>query len=1107
MNTEIFHLNPNRLIDLIRDLIENRIETDSGFLRALIGIRFVFVLLGLTIYFYLVPLTKEMQPLARMAIGAYFAYILILGFLAEFHESWFVGAKSKQTQLVWDSCFSLVFYWLSGTYSILAQLTLVVPFLLLIKLFHFRTALLYGAIMLVLILWMIYLKYGHVGVSEGIGLVILTIETVFFFAALSVVFLLTRRRRVIANLAHSENLLLEELGEIGDGVFSIDRDFFIQEANQKFMEWHGIVSGVLYSKEICSNGKESRACRDCPLLTSINSLRPVETGHVRYADRHGIIYEAIVSAYPHLDRNGSVLGATAIVRNISERERTIKKWQSLSRDIEETIEQQNIVQRRQLQALTQLLSTLSQVSSDVALVSNTPRDAIGRIMEAGTSRLGCEVTIVRVAGINDDNGRWGLLRKHHIWNLPSTDSTGVFVDLNTSSDAYVIKAYRTGQIIQISDLSKHHQNLVNLDVRQAGLMTGAYFPLATQDEVIGTFSLYRKSQEPFTDEQIVLAKTLANYLALVLSTERNLAVLAQDKHAREEWQELESSTDADLNGASRVHQIAKRFAAFVSKKLSSEVSNVFLTRDNILQRVANFGLEEDWFAEEVYEIGEGITGQAIVVPEGARYGQPQLENEVDTNPRTIPGHLSAYSQKLRSGTVRHMIVVPLNGSKCTLGAVRVINHISGDGTLSVDGFRKSDLDLLKGIAPVVASEIEHVLDLEAEQHRREMAEALYACANALASARGLEEILQNILEQIRRVLYYDTASLFLLEEEKLVMSVYRGFSPEEEPRLKALELNAATNIPFVLMREKHEPVFIVDEAEAHMLDAVVGTERTRSWLGAPLIVRGRIIGQLAIDAHKPNIYGKEQGEILLAFAQNAAILIDNAKLAEQNERAAMIRERDRLRDDLHDVMNTFQFQVMLQVENLRDEFLHLNDLPRTAQLDELFGRTRYMYRELKRILDDMGNQLLVEQGLPVALDVLCKETKTPKIDIQFRLVDPPSAQERLPPGVEHALFRISQEAINNCLKHADLHNRPNGKISVILKFKPTGISLWIIDNGCGFNYRLERRGPGMGLPGMSRWAKSVGAEFQCESRVDRFTRIHVFVPNEVLNVKDSSFGG
>ncbi len=94
------------------------------------------------------------------------------------------------------------------------------------------------------------------------------------------------------------------------------------------------------------------------------------------------------------------------------------------------------------------------------------------------------------------------------------------------------------------------------------------------------------------------------------------------------------------------------------------------------------------------------------------------------------------------------------------------------------------------------------------------------------------------------------------------------------------------------------------------------------------------------------------------------------------------------------------------------------------------------------------------------------------------------------PDKDLILFRITQEILNNIIKHAQAK-----EISIKLGYSDTGTRLQIIDNGTGFNlHELPDAQKGMGLNNIQKRAEIVGGEVFIQSQPGEGTCIDIFIP-------------
>jgi two-component sensor histidine kinase len=97
--------------------------------------------------------------------------------------------------------------------------------------------------------------------------------------------------------------------------------------------------------------------------------------------------------------------------------------------------------------------------------------------------------------------------------------------------------------------------------------------------------------------------------------------------------------------------------------------------------------------------------------------------------------------------------------------------------------------------------------------------------------------------------------------------------------------------------------------------------------------------------------------------------------------------------------------------------------------------------------------------------------------------------KRLPPKISLCLFRVTQEALQNAIKHSGSRN-----FEVRLDSALNEIHLSVRDPGTGFDLDEAMRGQGIGLTGMRERLKLVGGEFSIEVQLQHGTTIHARVP-------------
>lgn len=159
---------------------------------------------------------------------------------------------------------------------------------------------------------------------------------------------------------------------------------------------------------------------------------------------------------------------------------------------------------------------------------------------------------------------------------------------------------------------------------------------------------------------------------------------------------------------------------------------------------------------------------------------------------------------------------------------------------------------------------------------------------------------------------------------------------------------------------------------------------------------------------------------------------------------------------------------------------------------ELRATTEATVAELRQIAKGLRPPILDDLGLPASINQMLVEIgQRNRFETSFGIT---GRERRLPPGVELALFRISQEALSNVERHA----KPT-RVAIELAFAADGIRLRIQDDGIGFDATpdpAEVAGTSLGLPGMAERAHLIGATFGIRTGPGDGTSVEVWLPDQ-----------
>lgn len=199
-----------------------------------------------------------------------------------------------------------------------------------------------------------------------------------------------------------------------------------------------------------------------------------------------------------------------------------------------------------------------------------------------------------------------------------------------------------------------------------------------------------------------------------------------------------------------------------------------------------------------------------------------------------------------------------------------------------------------------------------ERTQREVADALFETSKTLSETLDFETVLDQLLDQVARVVPYDSASVLLVQADHAKFARMRGyeqFGTQLAENVKTLTFDLNTTLNLRWMLENKQPLIIADTHTDPEWVYFEGTRYIRSWIGAPIITRGQVIGFLSLDKCQPDFYHPENELTLTAFAAQAGLAMQNANLyAETTE---LLRREQQLNIILQIIGSSLDLSVVL----------------------------------------------------------------------------------------------------------------------------------------------------------------------------------------------------
>ena len=403
------------------------------------------------------------------------------------------------------------------------------------------------------------------------------------------------------------------------------------------------------------------------------------------------------------------------------------------------------------------------------------------------------------------------------------------------------------------------------------------------------------------------------------------------------------------------------------------------------------------------------------------------------------------------------------------------------------GFTEEDEELVTLLSSQAAVAIENARLYEAATRWLKQLESLNEIASALVSEVDVDRVLELVASRLRELVRARLVLIALpVAGGELVVRATDGEGAEEFLGLR-LEREASKTGRVLERRHSERVDSLIDDIE---MDQDAGRRMgARTGIFVPMILRERAIG--VISAHDREgadaRFTDEDVRLAEAFASRAAVAVD---LSERVARDALRQvvsaqelERRRLARELHDETGQALTSILLKLKSIEDEGDPARLAEATAELRELVVAT---LQDVRALAVELRPKALDDFGLVSAIERLV-ETFAEQTGIDVDL-EPRLGSDRLPREIETTLYRITQEALTNVVKHAHAT-----RVSIVLTRRDGAVSAVIEDDGRGIDSG-DRTGDGLGLVGMRERVALVGGRLVVEAPPGGGTALSIEVP-------------
>ena len=395
-----------------------------------------------------------------------------------------------------------------------------------------------------------------------------------------------------------------------------------------------------------------------------------------------------------------------------------------------------------------------------------------------------------------------------------------------------------------------------------------FVPVRVKDTLVGVFAVGpQAAQPPYTADDKLLLATLANQTAVAVDNARLYAT--EQRRLKESRVLLDIA--AAVGSTLDLNQVLKLIAQRTAETCGAYRCSIFLL-DEPRQRIlplmsqhASGALDEALWEQFRHRTYVQSIDQVPMLAQLIRDRQPLVVDSASIC-------LLPESWTTPFG-VCSVLLTPL------VSRDRVIGVMALDLVEPGKRFGQEQINLAMTIASQVAAAIENARLYYSEQGKHRVAVTLQEVTRIMNSTLDLDEVLNLILEQLHKVVSYDSAAVQLVVDDQLRPLSVRGF--DNPKAILGHPFDPETDPIFVSLRRRRQPIVIPDTACDACWAGFPGVGHVRSWIGAPLILEDEVIGAITVDSKELDHYSEEDAQLVQAFANQAALAIQNARLFAQ----------------------------------------------------------------------------------------------------------------------------------------------------------------------------------------------------------------------------------
>ncbi len=590
---------------------------------------------------------------------------------------------------------------------------------------------------------------------------------------------------------------------------------------------------------------------------------------------------------------------------------------------------------------------------------------------------------------------------------------------------------------EIYHLNRYHtQEFDELALLNAvGFDSLLFVPLLQRQDILGLLALGQISQRPYSDQQLRLARNLANQAAVVIEHAHLFSQAQRRVHELSTFHEIVLKLNTPLELSAVLDAITES----ALKLIQATNLHIYLYDPKLGKFSEGSALWSDGRREPAVPSirPDGLTATTV------RRAEPIIINDASSHPLF-------QSEKAQAWGIHAIAGFPLKQGDEVIGAFTITY-------LFPHKFTDDEILLLHLFADQAAVAVKNANLFAQVERRARDTEALVEMAKQVTRNLKLAPVLDTAVQTLQHLLNARASTITMLSEDsnELILAAASGIKKQYMGELR-LKMNETISGEVV----RHGQLVYIPDAHEHtgflFFDKVV-----RSLLVLPLIARNVVVGTLTVDSDLPNAFTESDIQLITVAAAQVGIAIANARLFEELERYTAelrrayeeVKESDRLKDELvqnisHELRTPLTF-VKGYVDLLMDGEMGSMTLDQIGALEIISDKTNVITRLIEDIMAlqriDASNLQLEEWAMADLIESAVIGHRLVAGDKGIEIV------HTLTEAGGNALIdkgRIGQ-VLDNLIGNAMKFSPDGGTITVALEDREDEVCVTVSDQGIG----------------------------------------------------------